>query len=159
MSKRLLFAALLALLLAPPLRADFSAVARAIDHHDGVHRVWIPFLGVARAMVWMAQPKGLHDFQLVTFTNDRKVDPAELREILREKAGPGFKPLVQVWSRRSGEWTFIYAKATPDNHRIDLMVLTQSEDETVLVRVEVDADVVAREIETHPRNVTRMAEK
>jgi hypothetical protein len=123
-----------------------------------VSRIWIPFLGVARAVVWVVQPEGVRDFQLVTFRNKGDVDPRELQEIMRAKAGAGFKPLVQVWSRRSNEWSFIYAKPSADGNRIELMVLAHDDDEqTVLVRVDVDANVLARELSEKPRGVTRMA--
>ncbi len=158
MIKRLLLATLLIAAFALPLHADFNAVARAIDSQDGVSRIWIPFLGVARAVVWVVQPEGVRDFQLVTFRNRGDVDPRELQEIMRAKAGAGFKPLVQVWSRRSNEWSFIYAKPSADGNRIELMVLAHDDDEqTVLVRVDVDANVLARELSERPRGVTRMA--
>ena len=158
MIKRLLLATLLFASVALPLHADFNAVARAIDSQDGVSRIWIPFLGVARAVVWVVQPEGVRDFQLVTFRNRGDVDPRELQEIMRAKAGAGFKPLVQVWSRRSNEWSFIYAKPSADGNRIELMVLAHDDDEqTVLVRVDVDANVLARELSERPRGVTRMA--
>ena len=56
MTKRLLIAAVLLGSIALPLQAGFSDVARAIDRQDGVKRIWIPFLGVARAVVWVARP-------------------------------------------------------------------------------------------------------
>jgi hypothetical protein len=160
MIKRLLLAALLMVSVALPLHADFNAVARAIDSQDGVSRIWIPFLGVARAVVWVVQPEGVRDFQLVTFRNRGDVDPRELGEIMRAKAGAGFKPLVQVWSRRSNEWSFIYAQPSADGNRIELMVLAHDNDEqTVLVRVDVDANVLARELSEKPRGVSHMARR
>lgn len=156
MTKRLA-AALLVLAIAAPLHADFAAVARAIDHQQGIRRLWIPFLGVARAVVWVAQPKGVKDFQLVTFRTDGRVDPKMLQRIMSAEAGPGFKPLVQVWSRRSQEWSFIYARPSAGKNRIELLVLAHDDDDTVLVRVDVDADVVARELEERPRHVSHMA--
>jgi hypothetical protein len=155
--KRLIFVVFFATI-ALPLHADFSDVARAIDRKDGVSRIWIPFLGVARAVVWVASPKGVHDFQLVTFKSDGNVDPRELHEIIRTKAGKGFTPLVQVWSRRSGEVS-IYAKPSKEGTRMELMILAHDDEETVLVRVEVDAEVLARELGDRPRNVTRMARR
>jgi hypothetical protein len=158
MIKRLLLATLLVASAALPLQADFNAVARAIDSQDGVRRIWIPFLGVARAVVWVVQPEGVRDFQLVTFRNTGNVDPQELQQIMRAKAGEGFKPLVQVWSKRTGEWSFIYAKPSADGDRIELMVLAHEDDEqTVLVRVDVDAKVLARELGERPRHVNHMA--
>jgi hypothetical protein len=78
---------------------------------------------------------------------------------MRAKVGPGFTPLVQVRSRRSGEWSFIYAKPSPDTNRVELIVLTHDDDDTVLVRVEVDANAVAREVRRHPRHVSDMASR
>ena len=159
MIKRLIAAAVLLASIALPLHADFSDVARAIDRQDGVSRIWIPFLGVARAVVWVARPQGVHDFQLVTFKSDGNVDARELSEIMRQKAGPGFNPLVQVWSRRSGEVSFIYARPSKEGTRMELMILAHDGEETVLVRVDVDAEKLARELEVGPRNVTRMARR
>lgn len=156
MIKHLVLATLIAAF-ATPLHADFSDIARAIDRQEGVDRVWIPFLGLARAVVRVVRPEGVHDFQLVTFTNDDPIDPHKLRDIMAAKAGPGFKPLVQVFSRRGNEWTFIYAKPSRSNDRVELMVLTQDGEETVLVRVEVNTDIIARELEKRPREITHMA--
>ncbi|HEV7763654.1 MAG TPA: hypothetical protein VGQ76_01510 [Thermoanaerobaculia bacterium] len=157
MIKRIAVAALLFAAFALPLHADFAAVARAIDNQNGVDRVWIPFLGIARAVVRVVQPEGVHDFQLVTFTNERDVDPKKLQDILQEKAGPGYRPLVQVRSKRSGDWSFIYAKPSRNANRMELLVLTHDGEETVLVRVDVNAAVLARELGERPREVTRMA--
>jgi hypothetical protein len=159
MTKRLAFAALLLVTVALPLHADFNAIARAIGREKGVDRVWIPFLGVARAVVRVVQPEGVHDFQLVTFNNVDSVDPRRLQAIMEEKAGAGFRPLVRVWSRRSGERSFIYAKPSPEKNRIELIVLAHDDEETVLVRVDVDADKLARQINDGPRNVTRVARR
>lgn len=158
MIKRLAAAALV-LAVALPLSADFADVARAIDGKKGVKRVWIPFLGVARFAVRVVQPEGVHDFQLATFEGTDKLDPNEMRALMREKIGKGFVPLVQVWSKKSGkkEWSFIYARPHGKN-RIELVVLAQDDEETVLVRVDLDAEVVARELD-EPRNVTKVARR
>jgi hypothetical protein len=150
-------AALLLVAIALPLHADFKAVARAIDAQAGVKRVWIPFLGIARAVVWVVQPEGIHDFQLVTFEGASRLDPRELQQTLREKIGAGFRPLVQVYSRRSGEWSFIYAKPSENGRRIELVVLAHDNDDTVLVRVVANPDIIARHIREEPRHVHRVA--
>jgi len=159
MNKRLAVALLFATVIAAPLYADFASVARAIDAQHGVKRIWIPFLGLARVAVRMVQPEGVHDFQLVTFEGTDKVDPHELQRILRTHAGAGFTPLVQAWSRRSNEWSFIYARPRPDANRLELMILAHDDEDTVLVRVDVDANVVAREIREKPRHVEHLARR
>lgn len=155
MIKRLLAAALL-LALAVPLHADFNEIARAIDDHRGVKKMWMPGIGLARFLVWMVRPKGVRDFQIAVFEGASDLDPHELQSLMRSKVGPGFTPLVQVRSKKSREWTFIYARPRPNSDRIELVVLTQDNSDTVLVRVDVNADSVARELH-EPRNVRRAA--
>jgi hypothetical protein len=157
MSKRI--AAVLALVLTLPLHADFSAVARAVDSQQGVDRVWIPFLGLARFVVRVVQPEGVHDFQLATFEGAGRVDPKMLSEIIRTKAGAGFKPLVQVWSKRSNDWSFIYVRPSGKADRLELMILARDSSDTVLVRVEVDANLIARELRDRPRHVSNVARR
>lgn len=155
MTKRLLCAALLTAL-ALPMYADFNAIARAIDRQQGVKRVWMPGLGLARFLVWVVRPKGVHDFQLVTFEGGDDADPHQLQAIMRDHVGPGFTPLVRVWSKKSREWSFVYARTRPNSPRVELVVLAHDNDDTVLVRVDVDATIIGRELHS-PRGVTRYA--
>ena len=157
MTKRVLAVLLFAITL--PVYADFASIARAIDGHRGVKRVFIPFLGIARVVFWVAHPEGVHDFQLATFEGGHNIDPAELQGILVSKMEPGYKPLVRVWSRKSKEWSFIYAKPAQNSSRMELMILTHDDSDTVLVRVDVDANVLARELGDHPRNVSKIARR
>ena len=162
MTKRIA-AALVALAVAVPLAvpayADFGAVARAIDAEKGVKRVWIPFLGIARLAVWVVHPEGVRDFQLVTFEGAHKVAPERLQQVMNEKLGKGFVPLVRVWSKKAGkkDWSFIYVRPHGQD-RIELVILAHDDEDTALVRVDVDAEVLARELDD-PRGVTRMARR
>ena len=156
MNKRLLLSAALLLATALPMYAGFGEVARAIDRHHGLHRRWVPGLGIARFLVWVVRPKGVHDFQLVTYEGRGDVDPQEMRALMQSNAGEGFTPLVRAWSRKSGEWSFVYARPHPNSARMELMILTHDDDDTVLVRVDVDAEIIAREL-GDPRGVARYA--
>lgn len=157
MTKRLIAAVLVAAF-ALPLHAGFADVARALDRQKGVSRIWIPFLGIARAAVRVVEPKGVYDFQLVTFRGGSNLDAAHVQQIVRKHAGRGYLPLVQAWSRKKGDWSFIYARPSRDGKRIELMVVAHDQSETVLVRVDIDAEVVAREL-GEPRNVTHVARR
>jgi hypothetical protein len=159
MNRRLAVALLAGLVVAAPVYADFASVARALDAQQGMKRIWIPFLGVARALVRVAQPEGVHDFQLATFEGNGDVDPQALKQILQSRIGPGFVPLVQVWSKRSNDYSFIYARPTANMNRLELMILAHDGGDTVLVRVDVDAHVVAREIRDQPRRVSHHARR
>ena len=157
MTKRLVIATLL-LAAALPLHAGFAEVARAIDAQHGVKRVSIPFLGLARIAVWLVEPGGVGDFQLVTFEGADNLDPRRLQALVREKVGEGFTPLVQVRSKK-GEWSFIYARPSANGERVELIVLAHDHEETVLVRVEADAEEIAKHIESEPRRVSRVASR
>lgn len=159
MTKRLI-PALLIFAITLPLHADFAAVARAIDRKAGVKRIWIPLLGLARFAVRVVQPEGVSDFQLATFEGADNVDPRELNQLLRDQLGAGFRPLVQVWSKKAGkkEWSFIYARPQAKSNEIELVILAHDDEDTVLVRVEVDANVLARQL-NEPRHVRRMAHR
>lgn len=157
MIKRIVTAALI-VAFTLPLHAGFSELARAIDGHRGVKRVSIPFLGLARVAVWLIEPGGVGDFQLATFEGAENLDPRRLQALMREKIGEGFTPLVQARSK-NGEWSFIYARPSDDGERVELIVLSHDKDETVLVRVEADAEDIAKQIEAEPRRVSRVAER
>lgn len=154
MSKRIV--AVLALAVTLPLHADFASVARAIDSQQGVKRNWIPFLSVARVLVRMVEPNGVQDFQLATFAGAQNVDPQVLSQIIRSQAGPGFMPLVQAWSRRSNEWSFVYARPSKGGDEVELMILARDKEDTVLVRVNIDAEMIARELQHRPGMVARV---
>ena len=159
MTKRVAAALLILTAVALPLHADFASIARAIDAKHGVKRVWIPFLSIARVAVRMIEPQGVHDFQLATFEGADDLDPRELQNIIRTRAGAGFVPLVQVWSKKSSEWSFIYARPSAKTDRLELLILTRDSSDTVLVRVDVDANIVARELKDEPQSVTNMARR
>jgi hypothetical protein len=158
-TKRLVSALVVVMLIAQPLHAGFAEVARALDAQKGVDRIWIPFLGLARFFVRMAAPEGVHDFQLVTFTGGEKLESRDVQRIMREKMGAGFVPLVQVRSRKSREWSFIYARPSKKADRFELVMLVHDHEDTVLVRLDIDAEMLAREMNEHPRNVTSVARR
>jgi hypothetical protein len=152
-----LFAALtLTVVIATPLHADFAAVVRALDSQKGVKKVWIPFLGVARAVVRVASPNGLRDFELATFEGAQNLDARAVQRMLGEKLA-GFTPLVRSRSKKTGEWSFIYARPKGNGDRFELVVLNHDRHDTVVVRVDIDAETLGREIQIHPTRASRVA--
>ncbi|HEX8252014.1 MAG TPA: hypothetical protein VF846_02610, partial [Thermoanaerobaculia bacterium] len=59
--------------------------------------------------------------------------------------------------RKSNEWSFIYVKPSRDGKRMELVVLAHDKKDTVLVRVDVDAAKLARELGDSPRGVIHVA--
>src|SRR3954463_10003582 len=87
-----------------PVFADFGDVVNAIETTSGLHRVSIPFLGLARVALWMVKPKGIYDFQLATWEGTTPVDRIGAASIIRKSAGRGYSPVVESISNRTGEW-------------------------------------------------------
>ncbi|HEY3054604.1 MAG TPA: hypothetical protein VGK31_01600 [Thermoanaerobaculia bacterium] len=155
MSRRLAFA-LLTLLLAVPAHAGFDDIVYALESRLG-HSTWIPFFGLARSVVRIAHPEGVHDVQLAVFDGKGALDPLELERLMNTRVGRDFTPLVRVRSRHQHEATLIYAR--PLRGYLELMVLSSDGDDTVLVRVVVDPDVVTRYLDDDPRSVALVARR
>jgi hypothetical protein len=141
-------AALLALALivpAQPLFADFHEVRKEL-RKIGFEQTWIPFLGLARGLVRVVHPKGVHDFQLAVYESTPDVGGDEIDRVMRRFAGKGFTPLVRVKSNRSGESVLIYARPSRNEKIVELIVLTRERGEAVLMRIAADAEIVGREM-------------
>lgn len=158
MIKRSIVAATLLLLLAQPAFAGFRDIAGTLEDEFGFRRTWIPFLGMARLAVWTVHPKGVHDFQLAVYENRPDVDPRDVERMLARKVPKGFMPLVRAHSARKGEWSFIYARPARNGRTVELLVLAHDGDETVLVRVAADTEIVARELD-NPIKVRHIADR
>ena len=144
MNKRALLAfAILAF--AAPLYADFGSIERALTTRLG-KPTYIPLLGLVRFATWIVRPEGVHDFQLAVYEGPRRgIDGVEIERIVAREVPRGFAPLVRARSR-DGEWTFIYVR--PSGNRVELIIVAHDhgDGDTTLIRVDVDAVRVAREM-------------
>ena len=148
MSRRAVIMMTLAALMlaAQPIHADdFHRVASGL-RTLGFERTWIPFMGLARTLVKIAHPKGVHDFQIAVYENSPRVTGAEVEQMIKGRIARGFTPLVRVYSAAKRESVFIYARPSRDNRIVELLVLSHEPGETVLVRVTADAEKVGREL-------------
>jgi hypothetical protein len=143
MSKRSV-AVVLLLLLAIPLQAGFGEVVEALSRTPGLHRTPIPFFGLARFVVWVGHPHGVHDVELATFEGNGQVDRRDVAAILRDTIRDGYSPVVQTHSNRTGEFTFIFAR--PAHNTVDMLIVTHDKEDTTVVRAVVDTETFAREV-------------
>jgi hypothetical protein len=141
-----------------PLYAGFNEVVRAVEVRTGLHRKFMPGLGLLRFAVWCVHPEGVRDFQMAMFEERAgSFDPRDLGAVLASAAGEGYRPLVQAHSRREGEWTFIYAKPVDDEH-IDLLIATRDNSDTVVLRAVIDPDRMLAHI-GEPHGVVKLAKR
>jgi len=135
--------------------ADFDSLVRAMHAQRGLHRVWTPGIGLARLMVRVIHPAGVHDVQLALFEGDARFNSRDFERILRASDG---KPMVQVHSNRTGEVAVIWARpAGPDLMEM-LLVAHDPNDNTVVLRTVIDGETLAREI-ADPRHASRIARR
>lgn len=149
-------AAVLLLLVAIPAHAGFNEVLGGLEGRLG-HTMWIPMFGLVRTIVLVGHPRGVHDLQLAVFEGKGRVDPQLLDALMTTRAGSGYAPLVRVRSRHEQESSFIYAKSLGD--KIELLVLTSDNEDTVLVRLVVDPKVVTQYLNHDPRSVALVARR
>ena len=160
MSRRAVLTVTLAALLlaAQPIHADdFHRVASGL-RTLGFERTWIPFMGLARTLVKVVHPKGVHDFQIAVYENSPRVTGAEVEQMIKSRIARGFTPLVRVYSAAKRESVFIYARPRSDARIVELLVLSHEPGETVLVRVTADAEKVGRELGT-PKKIGEIANR
>jgi len=148
--RRLLVALLLALFITSPTYAGFREVERALESRLG-SPMYGPLFTIVRIVTWVAHPKGVHDIRLTVFEKKgRDIDGKEIEALLAREAPAGFRPLVRTRSR-DGEWAFIYARPRGDQ-RIELFLVTHDNENTVLAQVDVEPEVIAREL-NHPKKM------
>jgi hypothetical protein len=156
MTKRALVAILL-IAAAAPLYADFGSIEQALTSRLG-KPTYIPLLGIVRLATWVAHPEGVHDFQLAVYEGPRRaVDAAEIERIVAREIPRGFSPIVRTRAR-NGEWTLIYARPRGDRVEMFIVAHDHGDGDTTLIRVDVDAVRVARNI-GDAREMKKMAKR
>ena len=159
MNRRIAAAAAVAFTLAAqPVFADFNRLAGGL-RTLGFERTWIPFLGLARSLVRVVHPSGVHDFQVAIYEKAPRVSGNVIEKMIRTRMGAGFTPLVRTYSARKGESVFIYARPSRDSRTVELIILSHERNETVLVRVSADAATVGRELNVPERLHRSMASR
>lgn len=151
---RRIAAVLLVAVISAPAYAGFDEVAAALHDRFG-RQTWIPFFGFIRTGVRVVHPDGVHDLQLAVFEGKASLDAAEADRLMRSRIGGGYAPFVRVRSKHDHEWSFIYAR--PLDGLMDLVVLTNDGEDTVLVRVVVNPEKVSTYIDREPRTVALVA--
>jgi hypothetical protein len=131
---------------------EFGLLVRHIEsyyHARRAHRLLLGFaLGPANFVMRIWRPCGVKNVKLALFENpdfsDSRYDldfPAVVRAGLRE----GWQPMVQVYSRRTGERTYVFARDA--GKYVKLLVATLEPDEAVVVQVNLNPDKLSRAIE------------
>jgi len=131
--------------LAKPKDDGFKAVVRHLEKHYHAKRTYIPFLGLANFAVKIVRPAGVKGFQLAVFEDQDFATPrggVPFEQVVSEAFGNGWQPLVRVYSRRDGEYTYIYGR--PNGSDLKLAVVVLEAHEAVVVEATVNTDAAAK---------------
>ena len=131
--------------------SEFSTLVRAVEAEPGTRRQYIPMLSLARTGVRTIHPHGVRDFQLAVFETEGVANSARLDAAIRE-AGTGWTPMVRV-VRADGQRTSVWAR--PSNEAMEMLVLAHEPGESVIVRVEMDAERFFATLNDSPGNLAR----
>jgi len=120
---------------------DFGRIVEHIEARYHVHRQHRFALGLAGMVVKFWHAGGVHDFKAAVFEDQRFIQTAtdaKFDEIVESATHSGYQPLVQSYSRRSGEHTFIYARNSGKN--LKLLIVNLEPDEAAVIQVTLDPD-------------------
>ncbi len=137
--------------LAENLRADdFGRIVRHIEAEYHVHRNYRFLMSFAGVVVKCTHVGGVKLFKIAIFEDQHLSGPEldnRLDELVQQAGSSGWQPLVRSFSRRSGEHTYIYAKA--DGNDMKLLLVSVEPDEAVVMQVEIDPEKLSDFINEH----------
>jgi hypothetical protein len=111
---------------ATPTETGIKTVVRLIESRYSVRHHGIPAL-------WLAQPfltgSGAGRLKIEEFSglHISAVDSEWLREHIPQSLGPDWHPFVEEWSKREGEWSFIYTKS--NGQHVSMLILTSDQED------------------------------
>lgn len=104
-------------------------------------------LGFASLAVKMVRPYGVKNFKLALFENQdfsSSRNDLGFAQVVRAGLGQGWRPLVEVYSRRNDERTYIFARDLGKDFK--LLIATVERNEAVVMQVKLDAEKLDRSI-------------
>jgi hypothetical protein len=125
---------------------EFRDIVRAISEEFHVKPTHIPFLGLVNVVTFVARPAGARHIDLAVFEglDARRRAGQDLPKAIRDAVGGGWKPFVQVWSKRKGseETTFVFMRGEGRNTK--LLVAAVERDQATVVELLLDAEALQR---------------
>lgn len=138
----LIFAGLLAASLFGCASSDFTTLVAAIEAEPGVHRQYIPMLGVARTGVRVLHPGGVRDFRLAVFNHAGPRGNPELNRAVDAITERGWMPMVKV-RQADGEQATIWLREAGSD-QVEMLIVAREARESVVVQLEIDAATFAQ---------------
>ena len=137
--------------LAENLKADdFGSIVGHIEADYHVHRNYRFLMSFAGVVVKCTRVGGVKAFKMAIF-EDQHLSGTELDDrldgLVHRASSSNWQPLVKTFSRRSGEHTYIYAKA--EGNDMKLLLVSVEPDEAVVLQVKINPKKLSDFIDKH----------
>lgn len=144
------------MLLSPAARAvdaDFDDIVRTMSAEFGAKPTRIPMMGFVNFVSFVARPAGVRHIDIAVFENlnGRGLVSSNLRARMEQTIGRGWRPFVQVVSRRKGTEETVMVYMRPEGRDCRLLVAAVEADEATLVQVRLNPEGLERWI-AEPRD-------
>jgi hypothetical protein len=126
----------------------FDTVTKHLKDRYSARERHIPFMGLARFGVKLIRPAGVKSIEVKIFENLQPhqdcadLAGAQLNSTLESSLGSDWSPIIKVYSRRSLEQTFVYAKE--DGKDLKLFVVALDHDQATIARLTLSPEGVVK---------------
>jgi hypothetical protein len=117
----------------------FNNVVHHIESHYHVHRQGGFIMGFAGLVVKCSHVAGVKSFKAAIFENQQFVNTesdTQFDQVVRGALDKGWQPVVQSFSHRTGERTYIYAQYIGKDMK--LLLVTLESNEAVIMQVQLN---------------------
>jgi hypothetical protein len=125
---------------------EFQDIVHAISEEFHTKPTHIPFFGLVNAVTFVARPAGTRHIDLAVFEDldSNRRAGRDLPKAIREAVGNGWKPFVQVFSKRKGseETTFLFMRVQGKNTK--LLITAVERDQATVVQLLLDSEALER---------------
>ena len=128
---------------------EFGLLVHQIEsqyHARRQHRILIGLAGgLGNVVITFWRPYGVKHFKLALFREQDLSAGKQDRDFagaVRAALKQGWQPIAQVWSRRDGERTYVFARDA--GKYVKFLLATVDEEYAVVVQVQVNPDKLAR---------------
>ncbi|HEU4389147.1 MAG TPA: hypothetical protein VFV34_15200, partial [Blastocatellia bacterium] len=130
------------------LADDFGNIVQNIERHYGARKKKIPLLGLAGFAVKVVHPAGVKSFKLAVFENQnftRGERDYAFDQAVRSSINSKWKPMIRSNSRSTGNRSYVYAHRSGKD--VEMLTVTLSPRQAVVVQAKVDPDAMAKFLE------------
>lgn len=124
---------------------EFGMVVRQIESSYHAKRSHPHLMALAGFVVRVWRPYGVSSVKLALFEEQdfsAAPDGADFASVVQAALTEGWRPLAQVYSRRSGERTVVFAREAGKN--LKLLVASVESNEAVVVQLKLNPDKLVR---------------